>query len=118
MKRLSILLICIIIMVSLTACDSNVVKGTIIQNADNRYAVLDIMPQKLFEIAEIGESVIVTIGDFQKEMPLVDDIIDEDSKLQLYYISEEHSLNIVSYNQNFCEVYNISVNSKVKIQKS
>lgn len=117
MKRLSILLVCIIMMVSFTACDSNVVKGAIIQNSDHGYAVLDIMPQKLFEIAEIGESVVVTIGDFQKEMPLVDDMIDEDSKLQLYYNSEKHSLNIVSYNEDFCEIYNIPVNSKVKIQK-
>lgn len=117
MKRLSILLVVIIILVSFTACDSNVVKGTIIQNSDNGYAVLDIMPQKLFEITEVGESVVVTIGDFHKEMSLVDDLIEEDGKLQLYYNSEEHSLNIVSYNQNFCEIYNIPVNSKVKIQK-
>lgn len=117
MKRLSILLVVIIILVSFTACDSNVVKGTIIQNSDNDYAVLDIMPQKLFEIAEVGESVVVIIGDFQMEMSLVDDLTEEDGKLQLYYNSEEHSLNIVSYNQNFCEIYNIPVNSKVKIQK-
>jgi S-adenosylmethionine hydrolase len=117
MKRLSILLVVIIILVSFTACDSNVVKGTIIQKSDNGYAVLDIMPQKLFEIAEVGESVVVIIGDFQMEMSLVDDLTEEDGKLQLYYNSEEHSLNIVSYNQNFCEIYNIPVNSKVKIQK-
>ena len=118
MKRLSILLIYIVIMVSFTACDTNVVKGTIVQESDNAYAVLDIMPQKLFEIAAIGESVVVTIDDFQKEMPLVDDMIDEDGKLQLYYNSDEHSINIVLYNRDFCEVYNISANSKVKIEKS
>ncbi len=117
MKRLSVLLICIIIIVSLTACNTNAVKGTIVQKSDNGCAVLDIMPQKLFEIVEVGESVVVTIGDFHKEMSLVDDLIEEDGKLQLYYNSEEHSLNIVSYNQNFCEIYNIPVNSKVKIQK-
>ena len=117
MKRASVLLICIVIMVSFTSCNTNVVKGTIIRNSDNGYAVLDIMPQKLFEIAAIGESIVVTIDDFQKEMPLVDSIIDEDGKLQLYYNSDEHSLSVVSYNRDFCEVYNISVNSTVKIEK-
>ena len=48
MKRLSALLALIIILVSLTACNTNVVKGTIIQNSDNGYSILDIMPQKLF----------------------------------------------------------------------
>ena len=116
MKRLSVLLLTIVI-VSLTACSTNVVKGTVIQNSDNGYAVLDIMPQKLLEFFEIGENVVVIIGDFEKEMPLVDNIIVEDGKLQLYYDSEEHTLNIVSYNQNFWESYNIIENSKVKIRQ-
>ena len=116
MKRLSVLLLTIVI-VSLTACSTNVVKGTVIQNSNNGYAVLDIMPQKLLEFFEIGENVVVIIGDFEKEMPLVDNIIVEDGKLQLYYDSEEHTLNIVSYNQNFCESYNIIENSKVKIRQ-
>ena len=116
MRRLSVLLLTIVI-VSLTACSTNVVKGTVIQNSDNGYAVLDIMPQKLLEFFEIGENVVVIIGDFEKEMPLVDNIIVEDGKLQLYYDSEEHTLNIVAYNQNFCESYNIIENSKVKIRQ-
>ena len=117
MKRLSVLLICIIIIVSLTACNTNAVKGTIVQKSDDGYAVLDIMPQKLFEIVKIGESVTVTIGDFKKEMPLVDNMIDEEGKLQLYYNYEAHTLSIVLYNQDFYEVYNIPENSKVKIEK-
>ena len=116
MKKLFILLV-IIMLISLTACNANVVKGTVIQNSDNGYAVLDIMPQKLFELSEIGENVIVIIGDFEEEMPLVDHIIEEDGKLQLYYDREEHTLNIVSYNQNFYERYNIVENSKVRIEK-
>ena len=118
MKRLSVLIIVIIMLASLTACNTNVVKGTIIQNTENGHAVLDIMPQKLFEISEIGESVVVTIGGLQEEIPLVDHIIAEDGKLQLYYNSEEHTLSIVSYNEDFCEGYNIPENSKVKIKKT
>ena len=67
MKRLSVLLLTIVI-VSLTACSTNVVKGTVIQNSDNGYAVLDIMPQKLLEFFEIGENVVVISGDFEKEI--------------------------------------------------
>lgn len=117
MKRLSFLFV-VIMLVSLTACNTNVVKGTIIQDSGNGYAVLDIMPQKLFEIAQIGESVVVTIGDFQKEMPLVNHMIAENGKLQLYYDSGVHTISIVSYNQFFCKTYNISVNSNVKIEKA
>ena len=40
---------------------------------------------------EFYDIIISEGGDFQKEMPLVDSIIAEDGKLQLYYDLEEHS---------------------------
>ncbi len=80
-------------------------------------ARLDIMPQKLFELAEIGDVVVVTAGEFKAEMPLVDKIIAEEGKLQLYFDSNDHSLSICVYNQNFCETYNVSPSAKVKITK-
>ena len=48
---------------------------------------------------------------------MVDTIIDEDGKLQLYYDSKEHTLSVVSYNQDFCESYSILENSKVIIRQ-
>ena len=117
MKRILALVLVVIMLISLSACSTNVVKGSIIQDADSGTAILDIMPQKLFEIVEIGETVVVTIGDFQKEMTLVDQIIPEEGRLQLFYNPREHNLSIVSYNQDFCAVYNIPVSSKVKIEK-
>ena len=117
MKRVLVLLAVIVMLVSLTACNTHDVKGTVVQISENGYADLSIMPQKLFEMADIGESVVVTIGDFQKEMPLVDSIIAEDGKLQLYYDSEEHTLSVVLYNQDFCDSYNILENAKVRIKR-
>lgn len=119
MKRILSLVLVSIILISLSAYSTNVVKGSILQNADDGIAILDVMPQKLFEITEIeiGETVVVTIGDFQKEMTLVDQIIPEEGRLQLFYDSNEHNLSIVAYGQDFCTVYNVPVHSKVKIEK-
>lgn len=117
MKRILALVLVSIILISLSACSTNVVKGSILQNTDNGIAILDVMPQKLFAITEIGETVVVTIGDFQKEMTLVDQIIPEEGRLQLFYDSNEHNLSIVAYGQDFCTVYNVPVHSKVKIEK-
>ncbi len=80
-------------------------------------AKLDIMPQKLLEFAKIDDMVVVTAGEFKAEMPLVNEIIAEEGKLQLFFDSKEHTLNICVYNQNFCKTYNVSPDSKVKITK-
>ena len=117
MKRLYILLLVVVLIFSLTACNEDLVKGSIVSQENNTMAQLDIMPQKLFEFAEIGDMVVVTAGDFKAEMPLVDELIAEEGKLQLFYDLNEHSLSICSYNQNFCETYNVAPDAKVKINK-
>ena len=116
MRRVCALLL-IVLIFSLTACNENPLKGSIVSQADNTTAELDIMPQKLFEFAEIGDTVVVTAGDFKSEMPLVDELIAEDGKLQLLYDSDEHNLTICAYNQNFFETCDVSSNDKVKINK-
>ena len=75
------------------------------------------MPQKLFEFAEIGDIVVVTAGNFKAEMPLVDELIAEEGKLQLFYDANEHTLSICSYYQNFFETWDVSSDDKVKINK-
>ena len=117
MKRLYVLLVVAVLIFCLTACNEDWVKGSIVRQAHNTTAELDIMPQKLFEFAEIGNLVVVTAGDFKAEMPLVDELIAEEGKLQLLFDSHEHSLSICSYNQNIFEIYNISPDVKVKISK-
>ena len=117
MKKLLASFLVVILIFSLAACNQEVVKGSIIQQTDSGMAQLDMMPQKLFEFAEIGDVVVVTAGEFKAKMPLVDEIIAEEGKLQLFFDSNEHSLSICVYNQNFCETYNVSLDAKVKITK-
>lgn len=118
MKRLFILLLVLVISINLTACNTEQIKGAVISQTDESMAQLDIMPQKLFEFANIGDAVIVTVGDFELEMVLVDKLIAEDGKLQLFYNADLHSLSICAYNQNLCEVYGVSINTKVIIAKN
>ena len=117
MKRLYVLFFIVVLIFSLTACNEDLVKGSIVSQASDTTAELDIMPQKLFELAEIGDVVVVTAGNFKSEMPLVDKLIAEDGKLQLFYDSDKHSLIICAYNQNIFENYNLSIDAKVKITK-
>ena len=117
MKKLFASVLVVILIFCLAACSQEVVKGSIIRQADSGMAQLDIMPQKLVEFADIGDMVVVTAGEFKTEMPLVDEIIAEEGKLQLFFDSNEHSLSICAYNQNFCETYNVSPDAKVKITK-
>ncbi len=70
---------------SLPACSDTTVKGSIVRESTFGNAELDIMPQKLLEIAEVGDTVLVAIGDFSKEMPFVKELIAEDGKLQLFF---------------------------------
>ena len=117
MERLYILLLVVVLTFNLTACNEDLVKGSIVNQANNTTAELDIMPQKLFEFAEIGDIVVVTAGNFKAEMPLVDELIAEEGKLQLFYDANEHTLSICSYNQNFFETCDVSSDDKVKINK-
>ena len=118
MRRLSALLLITILIFSLTGCHENSVKGIIVNQASHTMAELDIMPQKLFEFAQIGDTVTVASGDFKAQMPLVDELIPESGKLQLLYDENTHGLMICVYDQNFFEAYDISLGASVIISKS
>ncbi len=117
MKKICALILAAVMTFCLCACDANVRKGSIIDKSPEGMAELDIMPQKLFEIAALGDSVLVTVGNFKQEIPLVEEVIEQDGTLQLFYASDEHCLYLCAYNRDFCEAYGISPNSKVSIQK-
>lgn len=117
MKKVLTLLLVVVLIFSLAACNQEIAKGSIIGKTANGMAQLDIMPQKLFEFAEIGDMVVVTAEGFKAEMPLVDEIIAEEGKLQLFYDSNEHCISICVYNKDFCDTYNISSSAKVRITK-
>ena len=102
---------------SLSACSDTTVKGSVVRESTYGNAELDIMPQKLMENIIVGDTVLVTIGDFSEEMPFVDILIAEDGKLQLFFDKEDHNINICIYNQRFCDTYDIEVGAKVTIKK-
>jgi len=117
MKRFVSMIVVFILLFSLSACSDTTVKGSVVRESAYGNAELDIMPQKLLEIAEVGDTVLVTIGDFSEEMPFIDELIEVDGKLQLFFDKEDHNINICIYNQRFCDTYNIDVGAKVTIKK-
>ncbi|MBO7519730.1 MAG: hypothetical protein J6T73_03030 [Clostridia bacterium] len=117
MKRTVCFLLLITTIVTLSACVAGGVKGSVVRVSDSGDAELDIMPQKLLEQIDIGSTVIVSIGKFEKEMPFVDEILTEDEKLQLYFDKEDWGLRICIFNNNFCEKYDIDAGDKVVIGK-
>ena len=102
---------------SLSACSDTTVKGSVVRESTYGNAELDIMPQKLMEKANVGDTVVVTIGNFKKEMPFVEDLIAEDGKLQLFLDREDWSISVCIYNGDFCQTYDIDTGEKVLIEK-
>ena len=117
MKRFISIIVIFILLFSLCACSDTTVKGSVACESTYGNAVLDIMPQKLMENIKIGDTVLVTVGDFSEEIPFVDKLIEEDGKLQLFFDKEDHNINICIYNQRFCDTYGIDVGLKVTIEK-
>ena len=118
MKRFVSIIVVFMLLFSLSACSDTTVKGSVVRESTYGNAELDIMPQKLMENIIVGDTVLVTIGDFSEEMPFVDILIAEDGKLQLFFDKEDHNINICIYNQRFCDTYDIEVGAKVTIKKN
>ena len=118
MKRVICLLLLFTVLSTLSACDNNSVKGSVVKESTYGNAELDIMPQKLLEQVDIGDMVIVSIGDLKKEMPFVDELVIEDKKLQLFFDKANWSISVCMYNDNFCDKYDINIGSKVIISKN
>ena len=117
MKRIFVIAMALIVIFSFSACSDTTVKGSVVHESAYGNAELDIMPQKLLEIAEVGDTVLVTVGDFSEEIPFVEKLIEEDGKLQLFFDKEDHNINICIYNQRFCDTYGIEEGAKVTIKK-
>lgn len=117
MKKFFAISILIVLLFLLSACSDNVVKGSIVRESAYGNAELDIMPQKMLEKINIGDTVIVKIGDFEEEMLFVDELVAEDGKLQVFLDREDCNINICIYNESFFEKYDIEVEDKVEIRK-
>lgn len=118
MKRIFVAFLIILMIFSLAACADTAVKGSVVRETTFGNAELDIMPQKLLEKVDVGDTVTVTIGAFSAEMPFVDELITEDGKLQLFYDPEDQNINVCIYNQRFCQTYHIEIGEKVVIKKA
>ena len=116
MKRIVAILLIAAAVFALTACNANAVRGSVSSVTENGDAVLDIMPQKLTDKIAVGEMVVVTIGDFKEEMPIVEELIPEDGKLQLLLDREDWGLRICSLDGDFCEMYGIDIGDRVRIE--
>ena len=117
MKKIFAILMLIVLLFSVSACSNNFIKGSVIKESAYGDATLDIMPQKVLEKLNIGDTVIVKIGDFEEEMPFVDELIAEDGKLQLVLDRENWNISVCVYNECFFEKYGIEVEDKVEIRK-
>ena len=117
MKRFVSIFVVFILLFSLTACSDTTVRGSVVRESTYGNAELDIMPQKLLEKVNVGDIVVVTIGDFSEEMVFVDKLIEEDGKSQLFFDKEDWNINVCIYNQRFCEIYSIESGDKVTIKK-
>ena len=117
MKRIVAILLIAAAVFALTACNANAVRGSVSSVTENGDAVLDIMPQKLTDKIAVGEMVVVTIGEFKEEMPIVEELIPEDGKLQLLLDREDWGFRVCIYNENFCEIYDVDAGDRVVIEK-
>ncbi len=117
MKKVFAVFLLIVFVFTIASCADNTVKGSVVEESADGNAILDIMPQKLMEQVDIGDTVVVTVGDFSTEMPFVDELIPEDGKTQLLFDQEHGDISICIYNQRFCEKYDIDAGKRVIITK-
>ena len=116
MKKIIALIIAIACVLALASCADTYAKGTVCAVRENGDAALDVMPQKVLEKVDVGSTAFVTAGDFRGEMPLVDKLIEEEGKLQLYLDREDWSIRICVFGGSFCEVYGVNVGDKFTIK--
>ena len=117
MKKTRIVLMLLVMILTITSCADTTVRGSVYEITASGDAVTDRMPQKVLEILDIGDTVLVSIGGHKLEMPFVDELILEDGTLQLVHDTVEGDIYICLYNQNFGEVYGIKAKDRVFISK-
>lgn len=117
MKKFFSVIMLFVMVFMLPACSCSTIKGSIVELSELGNAELDIMPQKMLEQINIGDTVIVKFGDFCEEMPFVDELIAEDGKLQLFFDRDKWSISICIFNEGFIDKYAVEVEDRVEIHK-
>ena len=117
MKKILTFFLLSVMILTITSCADTTVRGSVCEITASGDAVTDRMPQKVLEIFDIGDTVVVSIGGHELEMPFVDELIREDGTLQLVHDTVEGDIYICLYNQNFSEVYGIKAKDSVFISE-
>ena len=117
MKKILALITLAVVLLSFSACADTTAKGSVENITESGDAVLDIMPQKLLELADIGDTVLVKVGDFSGKMLLVNRPVEEDGVVQLYLDNDEWRLSVRISNESFCDKYDVDVGAKVRITR-
>ena len=101
-KQTAVVLVIVLLVVSLCGCQNSIFPTMIREFDDDGNAVLN---TTLYDMnsrgLNIGDTVTVTIGEYSKTMPIVDTVIEEDGKLQLYCNNKEGTVSILIYNDSF-----------------
>ena len=118
MKKIIALIFALACVFALASCADTYAKGAVCTVHENGDAELDIMPQKVLEKVEVGGTAFVTLGDFHGEIPLVDNLIEEEGKLQLYLDEEDWSIRICIFGGSFCDAYEIKAGDKFTIKSA
>lgn len=116
MKKMIAVLLLFCAALSLAACADVYAKGAVCRVSEKGDAVLDIMPQKLLEKAELGGKVIVSVGDFCGEMTFTDEPAGE--WICLYYDRADGIVRICLCEGSFCEAYGVEAGARFAIRAS
>ena len=116
-KRFSAFLLAAALLFSICSCRAYVGGADVYDINENGDAMLSIMPQKVLEQISIGETAEVSIDDEKLQIPLVDELIAEEGKLQLYYDKSDFTMKICIYGGSFCDTYGVGKGDKVVITK-
>ena len=117
-KRFAAFLLASALFFSICSCGGYVGGADVYDINENGDALLTFMPQKVLEHICIGETAMVRIGNRTLEMPLIDELIAEEGKLQLYYDKSDFTIKICIFGGSFCDTYGVGKGDKIKVFKA
>jgi len=118
MKKILALILTLACAFAFASCADIYAKGSVCEVRENGDAELDVMPQKVLEKADIGDTVLVDVASFRGDIPFVDKLIEEEGKIQLYLDREEWCVCVCVFGGNFSEVFEVCDGDEFVIKKT
>jgi len=117
LKYISFVISIVLVISCFCSCGNRTVNTRVVEVTSTGNASLEITIEELNEKdLKVGDTVVVTIGEtFKKEMPFVDQLIEINGKLQLFYDADNKYVDICIFNNNFCEYFGIKAGDTVII---